>query len=420
MESRQYRRGGILRSDSAGNISSRRHRPDYLLIVMPLLLVMIGLGVIYSIGPAMSAIDHVGQNYFVEKQLLAVVLAAIVFFAASRVPLGIWRKWTKPLLVVAVLATLIALVLPVNPDYPAHRWVRLGGLSFQSVELLKLALLVWLADLLANRSSRAQNLKKVFRSLVATLLLVGLIVAGLQSDLGSAGVILAMLFAMAFTAGVPLKRIGVFVIVIALVGLAAVAISPYRRARVTAFLNQGQNCQTASGWQSCQAMISVGSGGMFGLGLGRSVQAYGYLPQAANDSIFAVYAEKFGFVGCIILLGIFAIFFGRIKRIAERAPDEYSRLLVLGVLVWLAVEALINIGGMIGVMPMKGITLPFISYGGTSMIFSGAAVGLVFQVSKYTTFSSPRIRMKKELDYEDIANRRRVGRPYYAATGSRR
>ncbi|MGH7240562.1 MAG: FtsW/RodA/SpoVE family cell cycle protein, partial [Candidatus Saccharimonadales bacterium] len=150
------------------------------------------------------------------------------------------------------------------------------------------------------------------------------------------------------------------------------------------------------------------------------VQAYGYLPQAANDSIFAVYAEKFGFVGCLILLSIFAIFFSRIKRIAERAPDEYSRLIVLGVLVWLSVEALINIGGMIGVMPMKGITLPFISYGGTSMIFSGAAVGLVFQVSKYTTFSSPRIRSKKELDYDDIANRRRVGRPYYATTGSRR
>ncbi|MGH7239976.1 MAG: FtsW/RodA/SpoVE family cell cycle protein, partial [Candidatus Saccharimonadales bacterium] len=171
MESRQYRRSGILQTGSPEITSSRRHRPDYLLVIMPLLLVMIGLGVIYSIGPAMSAIDHVGQNYFVEKQLLAVALAAVVFFAASRVPLGIWRKWTKPLLIVAILATLVALVLPVNPDYPAHRWVRLGGLSFQSVELLKLALLVWLADLLANRSGRAQNLRKVFRPLVATLLL---------------------------------------------------------------------------------------------------------------------------------------------------------------------------------------------------------------------------------------------------------
>jgi cell division protein FtsW len=159
---------------------------------------------------------------------------------------------------------------------------------------------------------------------------------------------------------------------------------------------------------------------MFGLGLGRSVQAYGYLPQAANDSIFAIYAEKFGFVGCVVLLAIFAALFSRVKRVAERAPDSYSRLVVLGVLVWVASEALINIGGMIGVMPMKGITLPFISYGGTSMIFSGAAVGLVFQVSRYTSFSSPRIRSsRKEKEYVNNANRRRVGRPYYAANSSR-
>lgn len=410
--------GGTARAASIA--TTRRHKPDYMLLVLTLLLASIGLGVIYSIGPALAAINHVSDNYYVEKQLLAVVLAVIAFFVAGRLPLNSWKRLARPLLALAILATVVALILPVNPAYPAHRWVRLGGFSFQSVELLKFVLLIWLAGLLAETTDKGRNASKIFRPLVIILLLVGLVIAGMQKDLGSAGVILAMLFAMAFAAGVPLKRIGIVVIVIAMIGVIAIAISPYRRERVSVFLNPSQNCQTASGWQACQAMISVGSGGMFGLGLGRSVQAYGYLPQAANDSIFAIYAEKFGFVGCVVLLAIFAALFSRVKRVAERAPDSYSRLVVLGVLVWVASEALINIGGMIGVMPMKGITLPFISYGGTSMIFSGAAVGLVFQVSRYTSFSSPRIRSsRKEKEYGNNANRRRVGRPYYAANSSR-
>jgi cell division protein FtsW len=125
---------------------------------------------------------------------------------------------------------------------------------------------------------------------------------------------------------------------------------------------------------------------MIGLGLGRSVQAYGYLPEAANDSIFAIYAEKFGFIGVTLLLGIFIGLFGRIKSIAERAADDFHQLIAVGVLSWLSVQTLINVGAMIGLLPLKGITLPFISYGGTSVVFVAAAVGLVFQISHYTSF----------------------------------
>jgi cell division protein FtsW len=193
---------------------------------------------------------------------------------------------------------------------------------------------------------------------------------------------------MAFIAGIPRKWLGVVLLVIAIGTLLAVAVAPYRVERLTAFTHPEADC-VDSGYQACQALIAVGSGGMFGLGLGRSVQAYGYLPEAANDSIFAIYAEKFGFVGCIILLAILAGFFYRLKTIAERAPDDFSRLLVIGVLTWLSVQAFINIGAMIGLLPLKGITLPFISYGGTSVVFASAAVGIVFQISRYTNFVSP-------------------------------
>jgi cell division protein FtsW len=177
---------------------------------------------------------------------------------------------------------------------------------------------------------------------------------------------------------------------VVIIGLVlAISATPYRRARLETFLHPDSNCQ-GSGYQACQSLISVGSGGIVGLGLGNSVQAYGYEPEAANDSIFAIYAEKFGFVGTIILLLIFSFFFTRLKTIAERLPDDFSRLLVIGVLAWFSTQALINIGGMVGLLPLKGITLPFISYGGTSVVFSAAAVGLVFQASQYTSYSVPR------------------------------
>jgi cell division protein FtsW len=162
-----------------------------------------------------------------------------------------------------------------------------------------------------------------------------------------------------------------------------VSSTPYRRERLATFLNPTANCQT-TGYQACEALISVGSGGVSGLGLGRSVQAYGYLPEAANDSIFAIYAEKFGFLGVTALLVLLGAFFGRMKRIAERAPDNFSRLIVVGVMTWLGVQTVINIGAMLGLLPLKGITLPLISYGGTSVVFVLAAVGVVFHISKYT------------------------------------
>jgi len=159
----------------------------------------------------------------------------------------------------------------------------------------------------------------------------------------------------------------------------------YRRDRITTFMNPERDCQT-SGYQTCQALIAVGSGGLFGKGLAHSGQAFGYLPEAANDSIFAIIAEKFGFVGASMLIVLLTMFFVRVKNIMERAPDDFSRLIVAGVLAWLSTQAVINIGAMLALLPLKGITLPFISYGGTSVIFVMAAVGLVFNISRYTSY----------------------------------
>lgn len=403
---------------------TRRHSPDYWLLILTVALAAVGIIVVFSISPALEVEKGVNGAAYVNRQLIAIALGLAIFAGAASVPMHRWRNLYKPLLVLAGIATLLALLTPLNALYPAHRWIRIAGFSFQSVELLKFAGILWLAGFLAWRVENGllASTSKTLRPLLIAFGAGGFVVAGLQSDLGSFGVIVAIMAALAFSAGLPMKRIVLFGSAILIMGVIAISTTPYRRERLATFLNPGSNCLT-SGYQSCQALIAVGSGGMIGLGLGRSVQAYGYLPEAENDSIFAVYAEKFGFIGSAALLGLFAALFTRIKKVMERAPDNFSRFVVLGVLVWLSAQTIINIGAMIGLLPLKGITLPLVSYGGSSVLMVMAALGVVFQVSRHTLYSIPEAdsstNVSRGAGYEDRSNGRRVRGSYHSSPGRR-
>lgn len=368
-------------------VAQRRHRPDYMLLVLSAVLLVIGLVVIYSISPGLAVQRHVGENYYVVKQLIAIGLGIVTFGIMATIPYDTWRRLQKPLIGAALLATVVALAMPVSEQYPAHRWIRLGGLSFQSVELIKFAVIFVFAAFLTERIKQRQvaDVDKALKPIGIAFAIIAFMIAGLQSDLGSTGVIIAMVGAMWFVAGLPARYIALGVGGVALVLLLAIGSSSYRRDRLLTFVHPERDCQ-AAGYQACQALIAVGSGGLFGKGLGHGAQAYGYVPEAANDSIFSILAEKFGFVGVTALLCVFWAFFTRLKNIIERAPDDFSRLVVVGILAWLSTQAIINIGAMIGLLPLKGITLPLISYGGTSIIFVTAAIGLVFNISRYTTY----------------------------------
>lgn len=397
----------------------RRHRPDYWLLVLMTLLLSTGLIVVYSISPALSELR--GGNY-VAHQIVAIFLSIVAFMVTAHVPLKQWQNWQWGLLGLAAIGTLIALLTPAIPAYPQHRWVRIGSFSLQSVEILKFALVIAVSGFLARQVGHnlIGNSQKTLKPLAIVLGIIGLVVAFIQSDLGSAGVIVVMVTVMAFVAGLPMRRILLIGCLIAVGLVLAVVSTPYRRDRLTTYLHPEQNCSTAAGHQACQALIAVGSGGLVGLGLGKSVQAYGYLPEAQNDSIFAIFAEKFGFIGSVFLLALFGALFARLRLIAERAPDMFSRLLVVGVLAWLSTQTIINIGAMIGLLPLKGITLPMISYGGTSVLFVGAALGLVFQVSRYTSYRTHSVRSESRRGtYENTSDRGRIGRPYRSATRNR-
>jgi cell division protein FtsW len=401
----------------------RRHRPDYWLIVLGALLIAIGLIVVYSISPALN--EFRGGN-FVLRQSVAIGLSILVFIITSRVPIETFRKYRWHLVAIAVAGTIIALLTPVVSEYPQHRWIRFGSFSLQSVEVLKFALLLVVSSFLASKvkAGTVNDFTKTLKPLAIGLAIVAAVVVFVQSDLGSMGVLVAMLAAMVYMAGLRPRYFIAMIVAVMLVTTFAVASTPYRRDRLATYLNPEQSCQTDQGYQACQALIAVGSGGVVGLGLGNSVQAYGYLPEAQNDSIFAIYAEKFGFLGSMVLLLLFMTLFSRMRLIIERAPDTYSQLIVTGILAWFSTQAIINIGAMIGLLPLKGITLPFVSYGGTSVLFVGAALGLVYQISHYTSFENRRKsqsvqRKEQGRNNEDSNDRRRVRGAYHPDLGRR-
>ncbi|HET9850789.1 MAG TPA: putative peptidoglycan glycosyltransferase FtsW [Candidatus Saccharimonadales bacterium] len=394
---------------------ARRHKPDHWLLVLSCLLVTIGLVVVYSISPGLAANQHVSQSYFITKQLIAVALGIVGFGIAAHLPISFWRQHAKTLSLIAIIGCAIVMVTPINANYPAHRWIRLGGFSFQVAELIKLALLVQLAAFLTTQWRRGllNDFKRTIRPLLILLLILAAVVAKLQSDLGSAGVMIVMIGAAAFSVGLPLKKIAMFSGIVLVILILAIASSGYRRERLATYLHPGSNCQ-GSGYQECQALISVGSGGVLGLGLGNSVQAYGYLPEPANDSIFAIMAEKFGFIGSFLIIVIYGGLITRLKKIIERTADPFSRLMVVGVLAWFSTQMIINVGAMVGLLPLKGITLPLISQGSTSLVFLAAALGIVFQVSRYTSYRviEPDINPDEAPISSGSFDGRRVRRPH--------
>lgn len=402
----------------------RRHRPDYWLLLLAIALTAIGLIVLYSISPGLAVARKVSDNYYVNKQLIAIGLGIVAFVALSNIPIKFWQRMQRPLLITAALSA-IAVRLFGERVNGAYRWIQIGGISFQAAELIKFALLIWLASFLVLRIQEGSlgDFKKTLQPILIALGAIGLVVGIVQSDFGSTAVMVAMVAAMTFIAGMPMKRIMLVGGVVAIGFLILISGSAYRRDRLMTFMNPERDCQN-SGYQVCQALITVGSGGVLGLGVANSVQAYGYLPEAANDSIFAILAEKFGFLGVTALIALFVAFFRRLFKIAERAPDEYSRLIVVGILAWLSTQVLINVGAMMGLLPLKGITLPFISSGGTSLIFVFGALGLVFQISRYTgyraTIMSPQTVNDRKGRADESTPHWRGNRRSYNATPSRR
>ncbi len=411
----------------------RRHRPTYQIALYMGLLLMLGLVVMYALGPQRANVlnyaygTHYDSNFFFNKQLVSVVIAVAAFAVCALLPLAWVNKYAKQIfltgLVLCVLLVIMGAVLhlPIAKDTNgAYRWFYLGQLgSLQPSELLKYGVLVFLAGFLSKRVKQ-EKINDMQETLVPVAVLAGIsliVVVFLQKDLGTGMSLVAIIMAMLVVSGMDRKIIAKVLGAVLILGVLMIAMSPHRIERVVTFL-QGDSRRSASqddgDYHIQQARIAIGSGGLLGLGIGKSVQATGYLPEAINDSIFAVMGETFGFLGLMAILALFTALLLSILRVSARLPDMRLRLAAAGVFGWVASHVIMNIAAMTGVAPLTGIPLPLLSYGGTSMMFIAAALGLVFQISRYTSHKP----LEEGSDGKNLSGRRRFGRTRYAS-GSR-
>ncbi len=407
-------------------LPTRRHRPDKVLLLFICILLLLGLVIIYSISPALIARlgdNTTDQNIYLYRQLLFLAAGGVAFAITTLVPANFWAKYKGKLLVGGIILCALPFVFQATSlaicANGACRWLNLGFTSFQPAEALKLALIIYLAGFLAARISQ-DKLDDWHQTLIPVgiiLLLICAIVIGLQKDLGTGITIVAIVMVMLFVAGINSRMLLISLGVCLAVGVAFTITSPHRMERILTFLQSESSESDEESYQITQALIAIGSGGLTGAGIGQGIQAYGYLPEAANDSIFAVLAEKFGFLGTIAVLLIFAGLFVRILGIMDRTANLYYRLIVAGVFGWIFSHAAVNIGAMLGVFPLTGITLPFVSFGGTSLVFMLGALGLVYQISRYTTYEKLSDNQKTGGAYENRERRRGVGRTRYSGIG---
>ncbi|HCR55858.1 TPA: hypothetical protein DIV49_02700 [Candidatus Saccharibacteria bacterium] len=410
----------------------RRHRPDYQIVLFMGLLMLLGLIVMYAIGPQRAQVlnsaygtDFYSASYFFTKQVLSLALAVAVFFLMARLPYQWLQQRSKQVLYAGLIACGILAVAGwlqlgiAQCSLGACRWFDLGPLgSVQPSEFLKLGLLLFASGFIATRTKQGL-LNDTYKSIIplgALFFVIAVLVIGIQKDMGTGLAMLAILATMMLVAGLKL-RVALGLGLVALVaGVLLIIIAPHRVDRITAFL-QGDSASVsdAETYHIAHAKIAIGSGGLLGVGIGNSVQATGYLPEAINDSVFAIMGETFGFVGLVLVLILFTALLLRILNVADKLPGLEEQLLVVGVFGWLAAHVILNVAAMTGIFPLTGITLPLLSFGGTSMVFIAGALGLAFQLSRYTTHRT----ISEGARYEDSRSRRGVGRTRYASRGNR-
>jgi cell division protein FtsW len=355
---------------------------DRVILLLYLLLICIGLVMVASASIGIADQNMGDPFFYAKRQFLRILLSLALLWFACRIPLQFWRRNGMVLMLGSIILLAFVLIPGVGHTVNgATRWLNFGLFTFQISEIAKLFLIIYLSGYLLRRGDEMQtNTMGFIKPMLILAVASGLLV--MEPDFGAAAVLLMTGLGLIFLGGV---RFGQFLLFVAgtlcIMGLLAVS-SPYRLARITSFLDPWAD-PFNSGFQLTQSLIAIGSGGWFGAGLGGSVQKLFYLPEAHTDFLFAIYAEEFGFVGQVFLIALFALFAMRcfaIAKLALQREQAFGAYLAYGVGLLITLQAVINIGVNMGALPTKGLTLPFVSYGGNSILSMSFAVGLVLRV----------------------------------------
>lgn len=392
----------------------RKHKSDRLIAVITFVLMAVGLIVIYAIGPQRANFmnsaygSDYSSNFFFLHQLLSVALSIAAFILAFKFPFDKLKLYSKILVFIGLgLCAALALFSVMGAsiakcELGGCRWFAFGSVSFQPAEFLKLGLVLYLAQLAAKWKKEGKLESRDFLQPYAIIAVAALFfVVILQKDLGTGLAVVAICLAILYMSGIKLSY---FIAVVAIVfagGVFAIVSSPHRLERMTTFSGSGDADEN---YHIDNAKMAIGTGGLLGVGIGNSVQATGYLPESINDSVFAVMGETFGFVGLSAVVIAFTILLSRLLSVATKLEMEKS-LVVVGIFAWVASHVIVNIAAMTGLVPLTGITLPLLSYGGTSMAFIAFSLGLVLQLSCYTG---------REVKNESISSRRGLRGTHYS------
>ncbi|WP_128895110.1 stage V sporulation protein E [Longirhabdus pacifica] len=360
-----------------------RSAPDILLILCTLLLLLIGIVMVYSASAANAFYDYGDRFFYLKKQLIFAVLGLIAMYVMMKIDYWTWKKYAN-IILIGCFALLVIVLIPGIGDVRggARSWLGIGSFGVQPSEFMKLGIVIFLAKML---SEKQESITYFFKGLMPPLLIVGVAFAliMLQPDLGTGAVLVGAALIVIFTAGMRLKHLFGFAAV-GLVGLTALIIAaPYRLKRITAFLDPWAD-PLGAGYQSIQSLYAIGPGQLLGLGIGMSRQKHSYVPEPQTDFIFSILAEELGFLGGSFVLLLFLLLIWRGLRAAITAPDAFGSFLATGIISIIAVQVVINISVVIGLMPVTGITLPFISAGGSSLTVLLTAVGILINVTRYS------------------------------------
>ena len=358
----------------------KRDTPDFIIVFCTLAILSIGIIMVYSSSAVLSFHKFGDYYYYVKRQLLFAGIGIVAMFIVMQIDYWVWRRWAKVGLLVCFILLVLVLIIGVERN-GSKSWIGFGSFSIQPAEFIKIWMIIFLASML---SARQKWMSSFLRGVLPYLGLVGLAfgLIMLQPDLGTGAVLVATSVAVLFMAGMRLTHL-VFLGLVGLVGfIGLVAAAPYRIARITAFLDPWQD-PLGAGYQIIQSLYAIGPGGLMGLGLGMSRQKFYYLPEPQTDFIFAILAEELGFLGGATVLCLFALLLWRGMRVAICAPDLYGSLLAGGIVAMISIQVVINIGVVTGLFPVTGITLPLLSYGGSSLTLMLTALGILLNISRY-------------------------------------
>ncbi len=356
-----------------------RRSIDWILVIIVFILLLVGFFMVYSSSYPDGYYNFGSSLFFLKKQIYAGLAGIILMVMTSVIPYKLYRKFTKVILLVSIGLSMATIFLGVEGN-GAQRWLEIGGISLQPSEIVKIAAVLCLADFLDKRRDKLHKFKDGYiYTFLAILGFVGLIV--IHKDLSTSIVLALVLVIMFYCAG---ARI-LYMIITAIAGMAGVGVLiglyAYRIERIVVFLDPFKYIN-GKGWQIVQSLYALGTGGLFGLGLGKSRQKFFYLPEAYNDFIFSIIGEELGFIGCLFVIILFVLFAWRGVRISINAEDFYGSLVAIGITSLVVVQFLVHIAVATSSMPPTGRALPFISAGGTSLLFLLASIGILLNISK--------------------------------------